>query len=167
ETLEVLEAQLAEYEGTIIIVSHDRAFLDNIVTSTLVFESSGSLIRYAGGYSDWRRQGRLLAATDVPAAVAKRSQDTGPRQSGGSARRATKLSYKLQQELDGLPDRIESIEREISNLEAEAAAPEFYTQEYDAVSPMLEAIGQRRRELEKAVARWGELEDLHEKLLQG
>ena len=167
ETLEVLEAQLAEYEGTIIIVSHDRAFLDNIVTSTLVFESSGSLIRYAGGYSDWRRQGRLLAATDVPAAVAKRSQDTGPRQSGGSARRATKLSYKLQQELDGLPDRIESIEREISNLEAEAAAPEFYTQEYDAVSPVLEAIGQRRRELEKAVARWGELEDLHEKLLQG
>ncbi|MEE2981737.1 MAG: ATP-binding cassette domain-containing protein [Pseudomonadota bacterium] len=167
ETLEVLEAQLAEYEGTIIIVSHDRAFLDNIVTSTLVFESSGSLIRYAGGYSDWLRQGRPLATTDVPAAVSKRSQNTVPRQSGRPDRRATKLSYKLRMELNGLPDRIESIEREISNLEAEAAAPEFYAQEYDAVSPVLEAIGQRRRELEKAVARWGELQDLHEKLLQG
>ncbi len=79
----------------------------------------------------------------------------------------TKLSYKLRVELDGLPDRIESLEREIGNLEAEAVAPEFYSQEYDAVYPVLQAIGQRRRELEKAVARWGELEDLQEKLLQG
>ncbi len=167
ETLEVLEAQLSEYQGTIIIVSHDRTFLDNIVTSTLVFESAGNLIRYAGGYSDWLRQGRLLAAIDAPAAVSKRSQSKLPRPSGGPGPRATKLSYKLRLELDGLPDRIESIEREIGSLEAEAAAPEFYAQKYDTVSPVLQAIAQRRLQLEKALARWGELEDLQVKLLQG
>ncbi|MCZ6770752.1 MAG: ATP-binding cassette domain-containing protein [Proteobacteria bacterium] len=167
ETLEVLEAQLSEYQGTIIIVSHDRTFLDNIVTSTLVFESAGNLIRYAGGYSDWLRHGRRLAAIDVPAAVSKRSQSKLPRRSGEPGRRATKLSYKLRLELDGLPDRIESIEREIGSLEAEAAAPEFYAQKYDTVAPVLQAITQRRLQLEKALARWGELEDLQVKLLQG
>ena len=158
ETLEVLEAQLCEYQGTMIVVSHDRAFLDNVVTSTLVFEASGTIKRYAGGYSDWLRQGQHLASTDEPdsGAVARRG-DTA-RDLRRAARQPTKLSYKLQLELDQLPERIESLEREIAELRTKTDAPGFYRQAYDSVQPVLEEIEERSSELDSAMDRWSELD---------
>ncbi len=158
ETLEVLEAQLCEYQGTIIVVSHDRAFLDNVVTSTLVFESSGAIKRYAGGFSDWLRQGQQLSSTDEPDTRTPARRGDTPR----ATRRPTKLSYKLQLELDQLPDRIESLEREITELQAETDAPEFYARGYDSVQPVLETIEALGRELDNAMDRWGELEALRD-----
>ena len=158
ETLEVLEAQLSEYQGTIIVVSHDRAFLDNVVTSTLVFESSGAIKRYAGGYADWLRQGQHLAATDeADKRISVRSDEAVP-DARRANRQSTKLSYKFQLELDQLPDRIESLEREITELEARADEPGFYAQGYDSVQPVLEVIEARRNDLDIAMNRWGELE---------
>ena len=173
ETLEVLEAQLAEYQGTVIVVSHDRAFLDNVVTSTLVFEDSGEVRRYPGGYSDWQRQGRRLATTDEPvggqgaAAQSKQPNPAAaqkiahtPKDSAEGARRSGKLSYKLQFELEQLPTKIEALEADVARLEVGTTAPAFYQQSFERVEPALAALEQARRELDRAMARWDELETL-------
>lgn len=159
ETLEVLEAQLADYQGTIIAVSHDRAFLDNVVTSTLVFEADGSVVRYAGGYSDWLRQGHRLAASDDTAAPGRPDAAAGGR-GGAPARAPTKLSYKLKRELDALPERIEALEARIASLEASTTAPGFYDRPYEEVQPVLADLEAARAELDAAMTRWAELEDL-------
>ncbi|HUQ52354.1 MAG TPA: ATP-binding cassette domain-containing protein, partial [Gammaproteobacteria bacterium] len=113
ETLEALEERLAEYDGTLLVVSHDRYFLDAIVTSTLVFEADGEIRRHAGGYSDWLERHRELAVTDEPTAPAGRvSRDTREK----PAQR--KLSYKLQRELDALPEQIERLEQRVVELRA-------------------------------------------------
>lgn len=158
ETLEVLEAQLAEYAGTLIVVSHDRAFLDNVVTSTLVFESSGEITAYPGGYSDWLRQGRNLATTDAPASAAATAK-ADKRASAGIVS-GGKLSYKLKRELDGLPAAIEALEETIAGLESQTGDPVFYEQPYAEQRPVLEALDARRAELDQAMARWDELETL-------
>jgi ATP-binding cassette subfamily F protein uup len=168
ETLEVLEEQLAEYQGTIIVVSHDRAFLDNVVTSTLVFEENGEVLRYPGGYSDWLRQGKRLAAKDEPLvtreAPAKREfvepkSDTD-KATGDAGRRVAKLSYKLQLELDQLPARIETMETEIAALEAETSAGDFYSRPFEQIQPLLDALAAKREALDVAMARWDELETM-------
>ncbi len=157
ETLEVLEAQLAEYQGTLIVVSHDRAFLDNVVTSTLVFESSGVVRSYPGGYSDWLRQGHQLARSDVPTAKDRKSAPANA--AGGTAPAApAKLSYKLQRELDALPERIESLEGEIAELERRTTEAGFYEQPFEQVQPVLETLEAKRAELDSAMERWDELE---------
>lgn len=161
ETLEVLEDQLQDYQGTIIVVSHDRAFLDNVVTSTLVFESSGAIVRYAGGYADWLRQGHRLATTEEPGGTA-RADEAAARET--QQRGPTKLSYKLKTELEGLPGEIEALEVRIAALEAESAAPGFYEQGYDRVQPVLEAIEGAHADLDRAMARWAELEALQDEL---
>ena len=168
ETLEVLEEQLADYQGTIIVVSHDRAFLDNVVTSTLVFEENGDVLRYPGGYSDWLRQGKRLAAKDEPlvtreAAPKREYVEPTTRVDKGSAeapKRAAKLSYKLQLELDQLPARIEALETEISKQEAESAAEDFYSRPFDEIQPLLDALAAKREALDAAMTRWDELETL-------
>jgi ATP-binding cassette subfamily F protein uup len=107
ETLEVLEDRLIDYQGSLIVVSHDREFLDNVVTSILVFEDDGQVHEYVGGYSDWENRRRRLAETDDP----RRANDllrTGEKSSGDKTKQ--KLSYKQQRELDGLPERIEKFE---------------------------------------------------------
>ena len=159
ETLEVLEEQLADYQGTLIVVSHDRAFLDNVVTSTLVFEESGEVLRYPGGYSDWQRQGRRLAATDEPLVMRTAS---APRESvkGDATRRTGKLGYKLQIELDQLPGRIEALETEIKLLDGESASADFYTRPYAQIQPLLDSLASKRAELDKTMIRWDELETL-------
>ncbi len=168
ETLEVLEEQLADYQGTIIVVSHDRAFLDNVVTSTLVFEENGDVLRYPGGYSDWLRQGKRLAAKDEPLVT----RETAPKReyveptaradkgSTEAPKRAAKLSYKLQLELDQLPARIEALETEISKQEAESAAEDFYSRPFDEIQPLLDALAAKREALDAAMTRWDELETL-------
>jgi len=156
ETLEVLEQQLCEYEGTLIVVSHDREFIDNVVTSTLVFEDDGKVQAYAGGYGDWLKQGKHLTESDNltqhKKLIHKQESEDRKNKSGG------KLSYKLKRELDQLPDRIEKLEAEISELQTQTHHPDFYNQTYEVYQPVLDQLVEKETELEKAVDRWGELE---------
>jgi len=162
ETLEVLEDRLVEYQGTLIVVSHDREFLDNVITSTLVFEPGGKVRSYVGGFSDWSRRGRRLAEKDDPNPAGigiQRTSDKGAdRTSAPPETSSRKLSYKFQRELEKLPDRIESLESEIATLESQTAAPEFYTQTFEQVQPVLDKLRTKKDELELAVDRWAELE---------
>jgi len=157
ETLEVLEQKLCEYNGTLIVVSHDREFLDNVVTSTIVFEENGRIQEYVGGYSDWVRHGRQLAVTDTPYAAEERRRRAAERR---SQRPATKLGYKDQRELDALPAEIETLEAVIAELQQQAADPGFYAQDGDTVRQTLEQLAAAEAELERRVDRWGELETL-------
>ena len=157
ETLEVLEEKLSEYSGTLIVVSHDREFLDNVVTSTIVFEENGRIQEYVGGYSDWVRQGKQLAVTDSPYAVEERRRRAAEHR---RQRPATKLSYKDQRELDALPAEIETREAAIAELQQTVADPDFYARDGDAVRDALEKLAQAETELERRIERWGELETL-------
>lgn len=160
ETLEVLEERLVEYTGTLIVVSHDREFLDNVVTSTLVFEADGKVRAYPGGFSEWERKGKRLNEAEDPRAKAKRDEA----QARAVERKAAapppqKLSYMLQRELDGLPAKIEAIEETVAKLEAEVIAPDFYECDYESVvEPTLRELNWQRAELERAIERWAELE---------
>jgi ATP-binding cassette subfamily F protein uup len=157
ETLEVLEQKLCEYSGTLIVVSHDREFLDNVVTSTIVFEENGRIQEYVGGYSDWVQHGRRLAVTDTPFAAEERRRRAAERR---SQRPATKLSYKDQRELNALPGEIEALEAALAELQRRAADPGFYAQDGDTVRETLERLATAEAELERRIDRWGELETL-------
>jgi ATP-binding cassette subfamily F protein uup len=159
ETLEVLETKLCEFAGTLIVVSHDREFLDNVVTSTIVFEKDGKVQGYVGGYTDWLRQGHQLAENDSPLAAAERKQ------AAAELRRQqppTKLSYKDQRELDQLPTEIEAIEASIAELQSLIAAPDFYSQDHSIVQDKLSELANAETLLEQRVERWSELEVLRE-----
>ncbi len=161
ETLEVLEQKLCEYSGTLIIVSHDREFLDNVITSTIVFEKNGVIQEYVGGYSDWVRQGHKLAETDNPLEAEQKQR------AAAAARRknnAHKLSYKDQRELNELPVEIESLEAVVSALQAEVSNPAFYTQGSDDVAAKLRDLSDAENKLEERVERWGELESRQQSL---
>jgi len=151
ETLELLEELLMDYHGTLLLVSHDRAFLDNVVTSSLVFESDGVVREYVGGYSDWLRQ--RSTAAPPPAVPAKPVREKAP----GNGRPA-KLSYRDQRELDALPGRIEMLESEQAALQASVNAPDFYRQESTAVAAVLARLEIVGTELEGCYARWAQLE---------
>ena len=167
ETLEVLEQRLAEYTGTLIIVSHDRQFLDNVVTSTLVFESDGDVHEYVGNYSDWARRGLALAEHDEPGSDASETGEAATSTAARKHKRPAKLSYKDQRELDALPEAIEQLESLIGALQAEIAAPGFYEQGADNVQDRLRELKEREAELEAKIDRWGELEALKTRLAQG
>jgi len=155
ETLELLEDRLLEYSGTILMVSHDRAFLNNVVTSTIVFEGRGRLQEYVGGYDDWLRQ---RAAQDEPLKTAPGE----PKQKKGKPpREKQKLSYKETRELAELPLRIEALEQEKERLLETLNSPAFYSggnaDEIKRASDRLEAL---EEELDGAYGRWDELESL-------
>lgn len=155
ETLEVLEQKLCDYTGTLLVVSHDREFLDNVVTSTVVFEADGRVQEYVGGYTDWLQQGHKLAETDSPEiAEAKRREANSRRKN--EARK--KLSYNDQRELDRLPTAIESAESSITALQADIADPGFYAQDNEVVQRSLQQLKELEVSLEALVQRWGELE---------
>jgi ABC transport system ATP-binding/permease protein len=156
ETLEALEARLQEYEGTLIVVSHDRHFLDAVVTSTLVFEADGQVKKFAGGYSDWARRHRALAVTDAPAD--KRKAADPPDIDARKSTPPRKLSYMLQRELDALPDSIEQLERRVADLQNRVKEPEFYRRTYVEVQDTLAELSKLEDELDAAIDRWGELE---------
>jgi ATP-binding cassette subfamily F protein uup len=162
ETLEVLEEKLCEYTGTLIVVSHDREFLDNVVTSTIVFEEDGKVQEYVGGYSDWARRGHKLAVTDDPYEQARRKQAATERRKN---RRPNKLSYKDQRELDALPAEIEALEAGIAALQQDIAAPDFYSQDTEVVQEKLRELSAAEQHLEERIERWGELETLQDALL--
>jgi len=161
ETLEVLENKLCEFNGTLIVVSHDREFLDNVVTSTIVFEQDGRIQEYVGGYSDWLRQGHMLAESDRPHAAAERKRAAAERR---KQNKPTKLSYKDQRELDQLPTKIESIEELIAQLQEAVAEPEFYSWHHDRVQAKLKDLADAEAQLEHHVERWSELEILQSRL---
>jgi ATP-binding cassette subfamily F protein uup len=154
ETLEALEERLADYDGTLLVVSHDRYFLDAIVTSTLVFEDDGQVRRHAGGYSDWLERHRALAVVDTPADAS--SQDRRDTRSRPPAR---KLSYKLQRELDALPDLISALEQKVAELRGAVNEPEFFKRPPREVQEALDALRDAEREVEAAVDRWAQLEE--------
>jgi len=156
DTLELLEELLAEYEGTLLLVSHDRAFLDNVVTSTLVFEGDGRVVEYVGGYEDWLRQ-RAEARSEPRSAPAPQAQPAVPREAPDADQRR-KLSYKEQRELEALPARIEALETEMQTLEQRAGESEFYRQEKTRIAETIDRLERLRAELEQAYTRWEQLE---------
>ncbi len=160
ETLELLEDQLLHYKGTVLLVSHDREFLNNVATSTIVFEGEGQLREYVGGYDDWLRQGKLSGGPS------KSTASKAPvRKSEKAPKEKQKLSYKESRELEALPQTIEALEEEKRRLTAALNSPEFYAG-YDAAK--LKAANDRLEALEKgldeAYHRWDELETLRTKL---
>ena len=156
EMLEVLEQRLVEYAGTLILVSHDRDFLDNVVTSTLVFEEDGDLQEYVGGYKDWAKRGKGLLETDSP--NGQGANDSANYIDNAEVKKTKKLSYKLQRELDGLPARIEELEKYIQELTSKVETPDFYDKPYEETSEVLEQLSAAQQELDSAMDRWSELE---------
>jgi ATP-binding cassette subfamily F protein uup len=166
ETLELLEERLLGYRGTVLLVSHDRAFLNNVVTSTIVFEGAGRLMEYVGGYDDWLRQ-KASGGEPPRGAVteAGRSALQAPTaRKARPVREKRKLSYKETLELEALPARIEALEQEKGELVATLGSPAFYaggnTAEIGRAADRLKALD---GELEAAYGRWEELENLADK----
>lgn len=157
ETLELLEEILLTFEGTVLLVSHDREFMDNVVTSLLILEGDGHIEEQAGGFSDWEARGGSLGdiATPKPVATAPAPSAPEPAQVKASKR---KLSYKDQRELDALPELIDSLETTQQALEAKVAEPEFYQGEHTEVEKVLADLGAVQQALETAFERWSELE---------
>jgi ATP-binding cassette subfamily F protein uup len=153
ETLELLEEILLNFDGTILLVSHDRRFLDNVVTSSVVFEGQGVVREYVGGYADWLRQ------RPQPVAAAKAEK---PKPVAAKKPTAKKLSYKLQRELDLLPQQMEATEAELERLHAVTASPEFYAGDQAEVASTLELLQQQEQQLEALMERWVELESMQE-----
>ncbi|HRG54728.1 MAG TPA: ATP-binding cassette domain-containing protein [Lacunisphaera sp.] len=154
ETLDLLEDLLVEFQGTLLLVSHDREFLDEVVTSTLVFEGDGRLGDYVGGYTDWQNEKKKLAGRAQRPAAPERT--TGP--VVPTAKTARKLSGKEQKELETLPARIEVLEREQSELTAKLADPAFYRKEAAKFAEVKQRLETVEREHATAFARWEELE---------
>jgi ATP-binding cassette subfamily F protein uup len=153
ETLELLEAHLIEWPGTLLLVSHDRAFIDHVVTSTLVFEDGGRVQEFVGGYEDWLRQRGAPEAEDI----AQRREATIPPVPRAVVRDG-KLSYREQQELQELPNRIEELELEQRQLDATVAGADFYKESAGTIAESLARQDALRRALLEAYARWDELD---------
>ncbi|MFS2125747.1 ATP-binding cassette domain-containing protein [Pseudomonas sp. Pseusp97] len=166
ETLELLEEVLLTFDGTVLMVSHDRAFLDNVVTSTLVFEGEGRVREFVGGYQDWLRQGgspKLLGVGeekgDKPAAAPVVEEPVAAPAAAVEAAPKKKLSYKLQRELEAIPGQIEALEGELAALQAETASPDFYQRPQDEAQAALARLGTLQEELDRLIERWAELEE--------
>jgi len=162
ETLELLEEMVANYAGTLLLVSHDRAFLDNVVTSTLVFEGEGRVNEYVGGYSDWLRQGRVgVAAKARIRATAPDPSAPSPsaRDPAAPARvKARRLSYNEQRELADLPEKIQRLEAEQLEVQTAIADPKLFKDDAARGAAALQRLQSLSAELETAYSRWDELE---------
>ncbi len=157
ETLELLESLLEEYQGTIILVSHDRAFLDNVVTSTIVFEGDGQWGEYVGGYQDWLRQRKAEKSVEKKPGKAEKP---AAEPSASQKKPAKKLSYKDQRELELLPQKIEDLETELETLQSKVNEVGFYQQSQDEVNQQLNRLAEIEQLLELAYARWDELDSM-------
>jgi len=162
ETLELLEERLMEYQGTLLLVSHDREFLDNVVTHLWVFEGEGKIDEQVGGYSDW--QERLQAQNARQAVPQPANKSTAKPASATPAAEpkspAKKLSYKLQRELDALPDQIAEVEAQRDALAEQSNAPDFYAGDQETVQNVLAQQAALEEKLEALEERWMELEDM-------
>ncbi|TPW23281.1 ATP-binding cassette domain-containing protein [Marinobacter nauticus] len=171
ETLELLEEQLSEFKGTVIVISHDREFLDNVVTDTIFLDGSGAVMEYVGGYTDWRRQGgRFPSETsgsrldkqdkrDKPDSSAKKPGQDGGTVGQSAKSKPVKLSYKLKLELEQLPGKIEQLEQQVAELQDKISEPDFYSGPPEDVSATLEQLAETESRLESVIERWMELEE--------
>ncbi|MBA4416884.1 MAG: ABC transporter ATP-binding protein [Syntrophus sp. (in: bacteria)] len=160
ETLDLLEDRLLEYSGTILMVSHDREFLNNVVTSTIVFEGEGRLEEYVGGYDDWQRQRQ--APAEAPKSMASKEQKEKREK---PPKEKQKLTFKESRELEGLPRIIEVLEEEKQRLTATLNSPEFYaSRDASRIHAANERFKALEKELDDAYLRWDELESLAQKL---
>jgi len=164
ETLELLEEQLMQYQGTLLLVSHDREFLNNVVTSSLVFEN-GEVNEYVGGYDDWLRQRpeqkRKTSAAAKTAGNNESRTTNMPTTAASTTIKATKkkLSFKEQRELEALPKLIETLEQEIASLQQQMSDPAFYTSGAGTISNATAKLAEQEAALEAAVERWSQLEE--------
>lgn len=150
ETLELLEDLLLNYAGTLLLISHDRTFLNNVVTSTLVFEDMGKVTEYVGGYDDWIAQ--------RPAVMSEEKQTPQVRKTIYTKNTAKKLSYNEQRELNSFPEKIDALEKEQGMLYAAMSDPKFYQREGTEILSIKERVAALERMLEEAYARWEQLE---------
>ena len=150
ETLELLEELIGEFAGTVLVVSHDREFLNNTVTSCFVFEGEGRVVEYAGGYDDWLAQ---RPRPEEPEAVQ-------PKTVKPKAAKARKLTWKENQELEALPGRIEALEADVSALQERMNDPDFYTNDHTVVAAEAARLEALESELDALLTRWDELEEM-------
>jgi len=153
ETLELLEEKLVDYDGTLLLVSHDRAFLDNVVTSVLVFEGEGVITEFVGGYSDWL----AYSAQEKKAVDSKKKAEIITAKPKLDAPEKKKLSYKEQKELDALPDVIEQLETQQTAINEIVNAGDFYKNGQEQISRKLDEVKAIDEKLERAYQRWQDL----------
>lgn len=157
ETLELLEELVMDYKGTVLVVSHDREFVNNVVTSTLVFEGDAQVNEYVGGYDDWLNYSQAKVKSDNKLAAADKKSASQNTQSS-KAVKTKKLSYKDQHELDALPVQIETFENEIASLQARMANDDFYKQEKETILEVQKQLEENQAGLAHCYTRWEELE---------
>ncbi|EJE4553470.1 ABC transporter ATP-binding protein [Vibrio parahaemolyticus] len=164
ETLELLEEMLANYQGTLLLVSHDREFVDNTVTTSWIFEGDGVIEEFVGGYHDAKQQrDQALAvrfSTEKPAKKEKVVEETP--KTTQPKNNSKKLSYKLQRELEALPAKLEQLESDIETLQEQVNDPEFFANPVEQTQPVLEQLAALEQELEIAFERWEELEAMQQ-----
>jgi ATP-binding cassette subfamily F protein uup len=167
ETLELLEELLMNYDGTLLLVSHDRAFLDNVVTSTIAFEGEGNVQEYVGGYEDWIRQGgkfpdESTAEVEKPQKAEKKAEKKAEasKKAPEPVKAKSKLSYKLQREFDAMPDLLADLEQQLEELNEVTSAADFYTGDQEKVQATLAKLSETEQALEDAMERWVELEEM-------
>jgi ATP-binding cassette subfamily F protein uup len=155
ETLELLEEMIDQFQGTLLLVSHDREFLDNVVTSSLVITPEGRVEEYVGGYSDWQRQRPRPGGTKTATAKSAEKQNEKP----AAVKKVAKLSYKEQRELDTLPKTIEELETQQSSLSDQISGASFYQQDQDTIQATLTRLDEVNTKLETCFERWAQLEE--------
>ena len=155
ETLELLEELILEYQGTLLLVSHDRAFLNNVVTSTIVFEGNGQVVEYTGGYDDWLSQRPQRAAERLPEKNGRKKVRPKPK-----AHPSRKLGYMQKREMQDLPPKIEALESEQKELFAILSDPLFYKKEKEEIVGLKSDLDRVERDIETAYRRWEELETM-------
>jgi ATP-binding cassette subfamily F protein uup len=153
ETLDLLEDLLVEYTGTLLLVSHDREFINEVVTSTLVFEGEGKVVEYVGGYDDWLKQ------RPPPEETQRRKKETGIEAPNSPPSRHRKLSFKERKELELLPQQIEALDKELDELHRRMSGPAYYRSPPETLSADAERAKQIQEELDQAYARWAEIEE--------
>ena len=161
DTLDLLQEVLADYKGTIILVSHDRDFLDRVVTSSIVLEGDGSVTEYAGGYTDYKAQ---KSRAEKPIAETETQKSNVVSIKAAPKKKATKLSYKDQRELDNLPAEVESMSFQIAEMEAQLADPNLYAKDPAKFSQISKDLEAKREVLDEKEMRWLELEELKDSL---
>jgi ATP-binding cassette subfamily F protein uup len=156
DTLELLEEMLMEYQGTVLLVSHDREFLNNIVTSTIVFEGEGRLAEYVGGYDDWLRQRRLSS----PGETEKTKKKEKPGKSRPQQERLRTLTFREKKEIEALPALIESMEAERAGLYETLADPDFYRKDGSSIPAVTARMAELDKKIPAAYERWELLESI-------
>jgi ATP-binding cassette subfamily F protein uup len=164
ETLELLEEMLANYQGTLLLVSHDREFVDNTVTTSWIFEGNGVIEEFVGGYHDAKQQREQVLASravmekaaKIEKVVEETPKTTQPKNN------SKKLSYKLQRELEALPAKLEQLESDIETLQEQVNDPEFFTKPVEQTQPVWEQRAAVEQELEIACEGWEDLDAMHQ-----